>query len=717
MRKIFLLILVCVCCCMEHAHAAQGFKHLVVKGRVTDDFGKGIPDVKITDGRTITRTDNKGRYVLQTLSDREYVYYTLPSGYQSVVDNCIPHFYEKIDKGKSLQKIDFVLQKSEMVQKEHSFIVWGDPQVYREEEFVLLKEVVDDMKATMAASGKSFHAISVGDNVFDRHNLIGKYIETISALDIPFYHVIGNHDMDYNKRSNKFSDKTYGSYFGPSHYSFDVGDIHYIVLNNVFYYGFTYRYIGYVTEEQLSWLEQDLSFVPENKTVVVSLHIPTMFDKARKPRDFANLLSSSVMNNMALYKILQGHNVHIMAGHSHVQWNTQIAGNILEHTHAAASGAWWQGDFCTDGSPKGYTVYEVNGDSVSWYFKGLNQDKDEQFRIYIKEDTLHVNVFNYDDKWKLEYFEDGQPVGELNQYVGVDPIAKQAYMPGKNKVHRWLTYKKTAHLFKVKIRNESAELKVVATDRFGRKFVKTISPYKLVWCDEFDKDGFPDEKNWSYATKGNATGWGNNEAQFYTASDEKNAYVSDGTLKIIARKEEKEGKKYTSARLTTKGKGDWLYGKIEVRAKLPYGRGAWSAIWMLPSDNAYGEWPKSGEIDIMENVGYAGDSIVSTAHTQQYNHIMNTQESGVAVDETCHSQFHSYTLEWDEYEWKTYIDGKLIYIWKNDFSGFKSWPFDQKFHLILNLAIGGSWGGKEGIDNSLFPKKFEIDYVRVYQRL
>lgn len=717
MKKRILLVLMCVCFCMEHTHAAQDFKHIVVEGRVTDNFGRGVADVKITDGRTITCTDDKGLYVLQTLSDRDYVYYTLPSGYQSATKNCIPHFFKEINKNKSLQNIDFVLQKSTVGQERHNFIVWGDPQVYREEEFVLLKGVVDDMKSTMTALDKPFHAISVGDNVFDRHNLIGKYIETISDLDIPFYHVIGNHDMNYNKRSNESADKTYCSHFGPSHYSFNIGDIHYVVLNNVFYYGFSYRYIGYITEEQLSWLEQDLSFIPKNKTVVVSLHIPTMFDKTRKPRNFSNQLSSSVMNNIALYKVLEGYNVHIMAGHSHVQWNTQINESILEHTHAAASGAWWQGDFCTDGSPKGYTVYEVDGDSISWYFKGLNQDKNDQFRLYVKEDTLHVNVFNYDDKWKLEYFEDDQPVGTLERYVGVDPIAKQAYAPGKNKVHKWLTYKKTGHLFKVKIRNEYARLKVIATDRFGHKFIKEISPYKLVWSDEFNKDGLPDKKKWSYDTKGNATGWGNNEAQFYTAFNKKNVYVSDGTLKITARKEEKNGKKYTSARLTTKGKGDWLYGKIEVRAKLPYGRGAWSAIWMLPSDNVYGGWPKSGEIDIMENVGYAADSIVSTAHTQQYNHIKNTQESGTMVEKTCHSQFHTYTLEWDEYEWKTYIDGKQVYVWKNDFSGFQSWPFDKRFHLILNLAIGGSWGGKKGIDDSLFPKTFEIDYVRVYQRL
>ena len=134
--------------------------------------------------------------------------------------------------------------------------------------------------------------------------------------------------------------------------------------------------------------------------------------------------------------------------------------------------------------------------------------------------------------------------------------------------------------------------------------IPTSSEYKLVWSDEFNYSGLPDSKKWSYDTSGNASGWGNNEAQYYTNAQLKNAEVKDGCLHINAIKEDFEGKKYTSARLVTKSKGDWLYGKVEVRAKLPEGRGMWPAIWMLPTDWSYGGWPASGEIDIMENVGY-----------------------------------------------------------------------------------------------------------------
>lgn len=151
--------------------------------------------------------------------------------------------------------------------------------------------------------------------------------------------------------------------------------------------------------------------------------------------------------------------------------------------------------------------------------------------------------------------------------------------------------------------------------------------WKLVWDEEFDYTGLPDSTKWSYDTAGNAWGWGNHEAQYYTVAWPENARVEGGVLKITALKEAMGGKEYTSARLLTKGKGDWLYGRFEIRAKLPTGRGAWPAIWMLPTDWEYGGWPASGEIDIMENVGFDPDTIVASAHTQSYYHSIGTQKT------------------------------------------------------------------------------------------
>jgi len=240
--------------------------------------------------------------------------------------------------------------------------------------------------------------------------------------------------------------------------------------------------------------------------------------------------------------------------------------------------------------------------------------------------------------------------------------------------------------------------------------------WKLVWSDEFDYTGLPDSTKWSYDTEGNAWGWGNNEKQFYTKADKRNGWVENGMLTITALKDSVEGKPYTSARLITKGKGDWLYGRFEIKAKNPTGLGTWPAIWMLPTDWEYGKWPASGEIDIIENVGYDPDTIVGSAHTQKYYHSIGTQKNAKIFFPTNYTDFHVYTLEWEANEYRLYIDDTLFFTFRNEGTGFEVWPFDKRFHLILNLAIGGNWGGAKGIDETLFPHKFIIDYVRVYQK-
>lgn len=256
----------------------------------------------------------------------------------------------------------------------------------------------------------------------------------------------------------------------------------------------------------------------------------------------------------------------------------------------------------------------------------------------------------------------------------------------------------------------------LTADRPGSRKQTKEKDWQLVWSDEFNYAGLPDSKKWSFDTDGNASGWGNNEAQFYTSSRLKNAEVKDGVLRINAIKEDFEGKKYTSARLVTRTKGDWLYGKVEVRAKLPDGRGMWPAIWMLPTDWTYGGWPASGEIDIMENVGYDPFVIVGTAHTQAYNHVQGTQKSGTINIPDCYTEFHNYILEWEANEYRIYVDSKLFFTFRNEKTGFQAWPFDKRFHLLLNVAVGGNWGGAKGIDDSIFPRTMLVDYVRVYQR-
>jgi len=247
-----------------------------------------------------------------------------------------------------------------------------------------------------------------------------------------------------------------------------------------------------------------------------------------------------------------------------------------------------------------------------------------------------------------------------------------------------------------------------------------IDTWQPVWCDEFDQDGLPSSAHWSYDVGGH--GWGNNELQYYTSERLDNAFVEDGILNIKAIKENYMGSTYTSARLVSKYKGDFEYGRFVISARMPSGRGTWPAVWMLPTEWRYGDWPFSGEIDIMEYVGYDPGVVHGTIHTGAYNHGLNTQIGYSKNVPTAEDEFHEYEMIWEPGRIVMMIDGvQYAQFGYNpesnmDISNSDAWPFDQPFHMILNLAIGGNWGGAQGVDPNLEEALFEVDYVRVYQK-
>lgn len=240
--------------------------------------------------------------------------------------------------------------------------------------------------------------------------------------------------------------------------------------------------------------------------------------------------------------------------------------------------------------------------------------------------------------------------------------------------------------------------------------------YQLVWSDEFDYTGLPDSTKWVYDTEGNSQAWGNNELQHYTQGRKENAWVENGVLHITAHQESIEGKDYSSARLNSRS--DWLYGRIEVRAKLPKGRGTWPAIWMMPGDWSFedGNWPEIGEIDIMEHVGHNAGVIHASAHSKDYQWQKGTQQTAIIKIPDVTEKFHSYILEWSEDIMKCYVDDQLFFEYKNEGLGESKWPYTKPFYLILNVAVGGAWGSVEGIDKKAFPQTMEIDFVRIYQK-
>jgi len=257
--------------------------------------------------------------------------------------------------------------------------------------------------------------------------------------------------------------------------------------------------------------------------------------------------------------------------------------------------------------------------------------------------------------------------------------------------------------------------------------------WKLVWSDEFDKAGLPDAAKWGYET-----GFlRNNERQYYTRARRENARVENGMLIIEARKEKyrnpsfdpaakpggprrgrrsREYADYTSASLTTASKAAWTYGRIEVRAKLPSGRGTWPAIWTLGTNIREVGWPACGEIDIMEFVGFEPGVVHANVHTRKYNHVQKTGKGDKVSIADASEAFHVYAVEWDAQKIDFLVDGRQYFSFRNERTGPAVWPYDREQYLILNLAIGGDWGGRKGIDDGIFPQRYEIDYVRVYQK-
>lgn len=245
------------------------------------------------------------------------------------------------------------------------------------------------------------------------------------------------------------------------------------------------------------------------------------------------------------------------------------------------------------------------------------------------------------------------------------------------------------------------------------EYDKSELVYDLVWSDEFDGTEL-DSTKWVYEVNGN--GGGNNELQYYTSD---NVVVEDGFLKIIAEKEDYNGKEYTSSRITTQYKGEFKYGIFEARIKMPPGRGTWAAFWMMPVNSVYGGWPNSGEIDIVELVGYDPTKVHATIHTERFNHKDNTQRGGTKTTTTATSEFHVYKVEWLPDRLNFYVDDVQYFTFIAGTTGIcpdeDAWPFDKTFFMILNVAIGGDWGGAQGVDDTIFPTTMEVDWVRVYQ--
>lgn len=456
-------------------------KQPLIKGKVTAK-GKPLANISISDGYNIIQTNGKGAFSLQPHSNASFVFIILPSGYQFPHNNGIANFHETIDPSKKEQVIDFSLLPLEMNDDKHAFIIWGDTQILDKEDARQLNEIStpETKKVIESLGNQPVHGICLGDLVFDKFELFPDYKSAVSKTGVPFFQVIGNHDMDLGARSDEESDKTFRAQFGPTYYSFNRGKLHYVVLDNVFCIRPNRSYIGYIPENQLSWLEKDLGKVPMGSTVVVSLHIPTKTGAAKRQGQKEEKPGAHTSNRNVLYKMLKPYNAHIMSAHTHINENW-VEDNLMEHNTATVCGAWWSGPICDDGCPPGLAVYQVEGDKLSWYYHPTGGEKQQQMRLYAPgrsaEKPKHVvaNVWNWDPAWKVEWWKDGIAMGPMEQFTGKDPWAVELYLgPQLPSKHKWIEPSLTDHLFAAFIGDNVKEVLVKATDRFGGIFQQKL---------------------------------------------------------------------------------------------------------------------------------------------------------------------------------------------------------------------------------------------------
>lgn len=448
-----------------------------VDGYVRDGEGRPVSDVKVTDGFNIVKTDAEGHYVLNVHDNADFVYISIPSGYETASRNGAPLFYKTIDKTQQTSKIDFDLVATGKDEFKHIFFLWADVQVYRESELEYVRTAAEDAKAVAAGYGLPAFGLSCGDISGDSTSAMAERIhKTAASAGFPFFTLMGNHDFRAGVGTNEESKGIYKAQFGPTYYSFDKGNMHYVVLDDVFY--FERHYMGYLEYNQLEWLKKDLADVPAGNTVVLFMHIPTYSREARNG-DWAKENYSNVLTNRsALYDILKPYNGHILSAHEHYAENYVISDNLMEHVHAPLSGLFWQSLYSADGVPWGYYVYEVNGQDLKWYYKPVGKAKDVQFTAYkvgddpLKSSSIVANVWNYDPSWKVEWRENGVLQGPMTQYKGFDRTIVNDVDNRREKEFTWkyIGAGETEHLFYASPSSVDSEVEIIVTDRFGKVY-------------------------------------------------------------------------------------------------------------------------------------------------------------------------------------------------------------------------------------------------------
>ncbi|TYR34196.1 hypothetical protein FXV77_16400 [Sphingobacterium phlebotomi] len=452
-----------------------------VYGYILDEANNPIANVVVTDGYTVVKTDNKGVYQFKKDNNAKFVHYSTPAEYEIAVESSnrkAPLFYKTLNTSNNPQQHNFTLNKRTTVDKNFVLFGLGDPQVASQAEVGrFTEETLIDVTTELATISQPVIGISLGDVVADNASLLNTMKIRLGSTAMPVFTTIGNHDK-FSSGTVK-TNEVFENVFGPTNYSFSMGDVHFVCLDNVVFSN-TSDYSMGISQEQIHWMEQDLSHVPKDKMLIVYYHMPLRGTNFSTRTQFFNLIKD--------FKT-----VHLMSGHTHYAENYihSVSGKeIYEHVHAATCGAWWKSTINGDGTPNGYMIFQIEGTTIKdWIYKPTKLPRDFQFRLHWGDmsfggqygyftygqpgNTLIANVWNADPAWKVEVYMDGAKLGDMTLTTS-SPLNQDAWSKGyhlgvlnRNPSNYSTT---TRHLYTYRIDNPNSTLRVVVTDRFGRTY-------------------------------------------------------------------------------------------------------------------------------------------------------------------------------------------------------------------------------------------------------
>lgn len=507
-------------------------------GRVVDWDGKPVPGVAVSDGALVTTTDSKGCYYLASQRKYGFVFISVPGGYRVAVNRTIPQFFRRFTTAYTQYEINnFILEPES--NRTHRVVAFTDTHLANRTDDVSQFETVfkPDLRAQAdkaRSEGVPFYGLTLGDLAwdqfwYDNQYSLENYRKTLSDLDIPIYNAPGNHDNDPYVANDFGAEAAFRKWIGPTYYSFNIGDVHYILMDNTVFsnkggaqgvIGDVQDYTEGFTSDEMKWLRADLALVPKGSTVFFGTHIQYSGRPSLKSNgEFSYAYSMPAQFRTELVELLAPFNVHYLSGHTHVSYTNVFTDHLMEHNVAAVCGTWWwtgyytkgRCNICRDGTPQGSKVFDIDGSSVKWRWRPMGHDENYQFRVYDlnncliskslyckngtkisndffsenvhgydvqrSDNKLLVNVFDFDDAWTVSASEGGKPLG-VRRVETYDPLHIVHFNTSRmntNSTSLSFPTLLNSHMFEINALSATAPVTITVTDRFGRQYVETVS--------------------------------------------------------------------------------------------------------------------------------------------------------------------------------------------------------------------------------------------------